>query len=52
MFTYLFTKYTLVVVSGIRSGRLELCAGNTETFVHSSAAGINPVSALPVSMDL
>jgi len=33
-----------MVVAGIRSGRLELGAGNTETFVPSSAAVINPVS--------
>ena len=33
-----------MVVAGIRSGRLELGAGNTETFVPSSAAGINPES--------
>ena len=39
-----------MVVAGIRSGRLELGAENTETFVPSSAAGINPGSgkALPV----
>ena len=33
-------KHTLVVVTGIRSS-LELGAGNTETFVPSSTAGIN-----------
>ena len=37
-------KHTLTVVAGIRSGRLELGAGNTETFVPSSAAVINPDS--------
>ena len=35
-------KHTLVVLAGIRSSRLELAAGNTETFFPSSAAGINP----------
>ena len=33
-----------MVVAGIRSGRLELGAENTETLVPSSAAGINPGS--------
>ena len=31
-----------MVVAGIRSSRLELGAGNTETFAPSSTAGINP----------
>ena len=35
-------KHTLMVVAGIRSGRLELGAGSTETFAPSSAAVINP----------
>ena len=33
-------KHTLVMVAGIRSSRLELGAGNTETFAPSSTAGI------------
>ena len=31
-----------MVVAGIRSSRLQLGAGNTETFTPSSTAGINP----------
>ena len=31
-----------MVVAGIRSSRLELDAGNTETFAPSSTSGINP----------
>ena len=35
-----------MVVTGIRSSRLQLGAGNTETFTPSSAAGINPSCGL------